>query len=338
MAFGQQLHVEAQQGVAAHLQEDAGQQHVHRCRGFAMGIGQPGVQRHDRQFHAEGDQQAGVGEELELRGEVLGHQGRVFEGGCPTAVEGHGQAHDQDEQGAACRVEDELGGGVLALFAAPDGQQQVHRQQFQLPGQEEQQHVLHGEHGDLAAIHGQQQEIEELRLEGHRPGGQGGQGGDETGEQDQGHRDAVCPNRPGQAQVWQPLPALHHLQPLHGGVVAVEVTPHRDQEGDQGHAQGKPAHLLAIALVRHERNAERRCDRKQDRGAQPGERRAAALGQRCALGYREVQRHRQAQGSGRSLEILIRTELCSWRMSHRALCRLGRCGSWDQATATGTGR
>jgi hypothetical protein len=80
---------------------------------------------------------------------------------CAAAVEGHGQAGQQDEQRAAGGVEDELGGGVLTLLAAPDGQQQIHRHQLQLPGQEEQQHVLHGEHGDLAAIHGQQQEIEQ---------------------------------------------------------------------------------------------------------------------------------------------------------------------------------
>ena len=62
MPLGEQLHVEAQQGVAPHLQQDAGQQHVHRSRGLAVGIGQPGVQGHDRQLHPKGDQQACVGE------------------------------------------------------------------------------------------------------------------------------------------------------------------------------------------------------------------------------------------------------------------------------------
>ena len=62
MPLWQQLHVEAQQGVAAHLQQDAGQQHVHRSRRLSVGIWQPGVQGHDRQLHPKGDQQACVGE------------------------------------------------------------------------------------------------------------------------------------------------------------------------------------------------------------------------------------------------------------------------------------
>ena len=74
----QQFTVEAQQGIAAHLQQDAGQQHVHRCCGFAMGIRQPGVQGHDRQLHAEGDQQPGVAEQLKARAEVFGCKGGVL--------------------------------------------------------------------------------------------------------------------------------------------------------------------------------------------------------------------------------------------------------------------
>ena len=55
MGVGEHRRVEAEQGVAAHLQQDAGQQHVHRCRGFAVCIGEPRVQWHDGQLHAEGN-------------------------------------------------------------------------------------------------------------------------------------------------------------------------------------------------------------------------------------------------------------------------------------------
>ena len=50
--------------------------------------------------------------------------------------------------------------------------------------------TVHHQGGDLAAIHRQQQEIEELRFEAHRPGGKHGQSCDETGEQDQWHQPA----------------------------------------------------------------------------------------------------------------------------------------------------
>ena len=228
----QQLHVEAQQGIAPHLQQDPCKQHVHWRRRFAMGIGQPGVQGHDRQLDAKGNQQAGITEQLELLGEVLGHQGREFKGGGAAPVEGHGQGRQQDENRAPGRIENEFCCRVLALFGSPDRQQQVNRQQLQLPGQEEEQHVLHGKHGDLAAIHGQDQEIKEPWFEGHRPGGQHGEGGDEAGEQDQGHGQAIGAHGPGQPQVRQPGHPFHQLQAFHRRVVAIEVAAHRQQEGD----------------------------------------------------------------------------------------------------------
>ena len=94
----QQFTVEAQQRVAAHLQQDAGQQHVHRGCGLAMGIGQPGVQGDDRQLHAKGDQQTRVAEQLEAGPELLGGQGGVFEAGRAAAEEAHGEGCKQDEQ------------------------------------------------------------------------------------------------------------------------------------------------------------------------------------------------------------------------------------------------
>ena len=196
-----QLAVEPQQGVAAHLQQDARQQHVHRGRGLTVSIGKPGVQRHDRQLHTEGDEQACVAEQLEATAEVLRRQGGVLKAGGSSAKEAHGQGRQQDEQGTAGCVEDEFGGGVLALLATPDRQEQIHRDQFQFPGQEEQQHVLHGEHGDLAAIHRQEQEIEQAWLEAHRPGRQAGQAGNEAGQQDQRHRQPIGSNGPGETKV-----------------------------------------------------------------------------------------------------------------------------------------
>ena len=326
VGFGQDLDVEAQQGIAAHLQQDARQQHVHRRRGLPVGIGQPGVQRYDRQLDPEGDQQAGVTEHLEAGAERLCGQGRVFKAGGAAAVKAHGQGRQQDEHRATGGVEDELGGGVLAFLGAPDRQQQVDRQQLQLPGQEEQQHVLHGEHGDLAAIHRQDQEIKEPRLEGDRPGRQHRQGGDEAGQQDQGHRQAVGPHGPGQPQIGQPLHPLHQLQTRHRGVVAVEVAACGQQEGDQGNAQGIPADLFAVPLVGDEGDQQGSRDREQDRGAQPGE------------------DHGPVQGVGWSLEIPARPALHRWGMAHRlrrlkpdsrgsAPCAAADC--WEENPALG---
>ena len=64
-ASGSISHVEAQQGIAAHLQQHPGEQHRDRCIGFAVGIRQPGVQREHRQFDAEADQESQVTEQAE---------------------------------------------------------------------------------------------------------------------------------------------------------------------------------------------------------------------------------------------------------------------------------
>ena len=56
MPIWKDLAVETQQGVAAHLQQNPGQQHVDRGRRFAVGIREPGMQRNDGELDAKGDQ------------------------------------------------------------------------------------------------------------------------------------------------------------------------------------------------------------------------------------------------------------------------------------------
>ena len=159
MGLGQHLGIEAEQGIATHLEEDAGQEHMNRCGGFSMGIRQPGVEGHDGKLDAKGNEKAGVAEHLEGQSQGLRGNVSIGKAGGTVPLEAHGQPRHQDEQRAACGVEDELGGGVLPFLAPPDGQQQVDGNQLQLPGQEEEQHVLHGKHGHLATAHGQHEHM-----------------------------------------------------------------------------------------------------------------------------------------------------------------------------------
>ena len=48
---------DAEDAVAAHLQQHAGQDHADRRRRFDVGIGQPGVEREDRHLDGEADEQ-----------------------------------------------------------------------------------------------------------------------------------------------------------------------------------------------------------------------------------------------------------------------------------------
>ena len=76
----QHLHVEAQQGITAHLEQHPRQQHGHRCVGLTVGIGQPGVERENRQLHAEAHQEAQITEEPEAAAGGTGGQLAEVEG------------------------------------------------------------------------------------------------------------------------------------------------------------------------------------------------------------------------------------------------------------------
>ena len=155
----QHLHVEAQQGIAAHLQQHARQQHRHRGVGLTVGVRQPGVQGKHGELHAEAHQEAEITEKAEGATSAALHQLSEVEGDGP--VEGQGETAHQDQQRGGGGIEDELGGRVLALLAAPDGDQQVNGHQFQLPGQEEEQEVVGEEHQPLGrGLHQHQGEIE----------------------------------------------------------------------------------------------------------------------------------------------------------------------------------
>ena len=80
VSFWKHLHVEAQQGVAAHFQEYPGQQHRHRRVCLTVGIGQPGVEREHRQFHAEANQETHVTQQAEAAARGTSRQFRDVEG------------------------------------------------------------------------------------------------------------------------------------------------------------------------------------------------------------------------------------------------------------------
>ena len=63
--LGEQAEVEAQHAVSAHLQQNAGQQDGSGGGGFDVSVGQPGVEREQRNFHRKRDEEA---EEEPLRG------------------------------------------------------------------------------------------------------------------------------------------------------------------------------------------------------------------------------------------------------------------------------
>ena len=70
VGVGRHQHLEAQDRIERHVEQQAGQHGGDRRRTFRMRIGQPGVQRHQTDFGAVADEQEDEGEVEQLRAEL----------------------------------------------------------------------------------------------------------------------------------------------------------------------------------------------------------------------------------------------------------------------------
>ena len=257
-----------------------------------MGIGKPGVQREHRQFHAEAHQEAQVAEQAKHAAGGAGDQFAEVEG--EGAIEGQSQAAEQDQQGGCGGVQDELGGRVLTLLAAPDRNQEIDRDKLQFPGQEEQQEILREKHQGLGRGLDQQQREVEPGLLLNIPTGRHGEQRDQSGEHHQRSRQPIGGEGPLQANDRDPGEALHQLEARNRTVIVLAVDVKHQaqvrQQGDQGDSSGKLG-VGAVSREEHHQRSDR--DRQQGDQAQPGKRgwrRQGAVGQggvaKCGAGNR----------------------------------------------------
>ena len=163
---GQDGVVEAQDAVDAHLQQHAGQDDRDGRGRLDVRVGQPGVEREHRDLDGEADEEpdeddlgegeaedggrpgedAGLGllghledvEGVQVRHAAVGQHGR-------KAVVVEGDDGQQHQHRAGQGVEEELDGRVLLARAAPDADEEVHRQEHDLPEHVEEEHVEGGE-------------------------------------------------------------------------------------------------------------------------------------------------------------------------------------------------
>ncbi len=141
----EQLERETQQAVGAHLQDHARQHH--RTRGRRLGVHQrqPRVEREqrclDRERGHEAEEQqhlGGAGESVPI-GEYLEVEGQVT--GVGLVDETERERRREQERGTERGVQEELHRRVLALRAPPSLDEEVHRDEHQLPEHEEQDQV-----------------------------------------------------------------------------------------------------------------------------------------------------------------------------------------------------
>jgi hypothetical protein len=245
---------DAEDAVPAQLQQHRGQQHAHWRGGLDVGVGQPGVERDGRQLHQEADHQQAE-QHLGHRARPAAHGGGQLGlgGGAGQldqverpAVEVDADQRDQQGDGADQRVEEELDGRVLTARAAPDADQEVHRQQADLEEGVELEQVQRHEHADQQRLQQQHQRQVPPTHARVGPPGQHGQRGDEGGQQQHRQRQPVDADAVVDVERGDPEVILHQL---HGAAVRVggaDVGVEADQQRQgqdqrrERHAQGGP--------------------------------------------------------------------------------------------------
>ena len=192
---GEHGQAEANQPVGAHFQHDGGQHDGAGGGRFHVRVGQPGVQREERNLDGESHEE-GQEEERFLRvreGDLAAaraDRGSLRNRKCRRGCREDDRGQHQHRTGHG--VQEKLDGGVDAAVVAPDADQEIHGHQHDFPEHEEQEQIPCGEDTDEAEFE-QQQEGEEfldLVVDGF-PREQDGDGRQERGEDDQPETEAV---------------------------------------------------------------------------------------------------------------------------------------------------
>ncbi len=142
--LGEQRDHEADEAVTARLQEETRKHHASRRGSCGMSVGKPCVQGKSGQLHGkrgkEPEHEKHPGKGRELGAKELG----VVEGVHPG---GYSVDHDQPDysgkhqKAADLGEEEELDGRVVASLMAPQVDEEVHRDEHQLPEECEKKHV-----------------------------------------------------------------------------------------------------------------------------------------------------------------------------------------------------
>ncbi len=260
---------DAHEAVRAHLQQDAGQEHRADGGGGGVRVGQPAVQGPHRCLDGQSDADREHREELDgvaelgVRAVVSGECHHVERAGLQADEEQAQQHHDRAEEG----VEDELPRRVRPLRTAPPGDEEVHRDEDHLEGEEEQHEVQDGEGGEGAGLQDQEQGHECLR---GRARGQvevaveRAEEGQQRGHHEKGERDAVDAEVDADAERLDPADVGGGLHP--GRVVVVETDGQGDGRGQHDAGDGHTVaqyRLVGVAALEAGRGREQGGDRAQ---------------------------------------------------------------------------
>ena len=229
-----------------------------------MRVRQPGVDRPHRHLDREGGKEREPEPGLQARWEAVLEQRRdVGRAGVPE----HRQDGEQHQDRAEERVEEELEARIDAALAAPDADDQEHRDEAGLEEQVEENEVEGLEDADHGRL--EDEEGDHVLLEpvlDRLPGGEDRERHQEGREQDERHREAVDAELEAD-RVGEPGMGLDELE---GGACRVEPPPgpERQEERRDCREQRRPARVRAHRhVVAAQRQDEGRADERQDQEA-----------------------------------------------------------------------
>ena len=262
--IGQQRNGKAQEAVPAQLEEDAGQDDRPGGGGLDVGIRQPGVERPHRHLDGERQEECDEGQSLQVGGEAEASQRLVAEGEVPGGAavrDRHGQDGDEHQQGADQGVDHELDRGVDAACATPDPDDQVHRDQADLPEDVEEEQVERhedAEHPDHQQQHGRVVLLDP-RLDGG-PGVEDRHHRQHRGQDHQHHGEPIDAHRVAHAEGGDPGVVLAELELGTADLVAKEQA--AEPEAEQGRPERHPANS-AVVGARDQQKGEHPCEGRE---------------------------------------------------------------------------
>ncbi len=255
---------EADEAVTAHLQKNAGQDDRARGRRLDMRVGQPGMHRPHRHLDRERGEEGEEQPFLHRRREG-GLQKHRDVGGSGDAI--HRHDGEQHQQRADQRVEEEFEAGVDAPLAAPDADDEEHRNEAALEEEIEQHEIERGKDAEHQRL--EHEEGDHIIL--HPVGDRFPRGGDaerhqEGGEQQEGDRHAVDAHLVDEARA-EPALLLDELE-RRRRCVEPAVGDERQREDDQGRRQRREAGVVEGRFVlAAQREDKGRADERQENDA-----------------------------------------------------------------------
>jgi hypothetical protein len=254
-----------QEAVCPHFQQNAGQDDQAGCGSFGMRVGKPRVEWEHRDFDGEGEEEAPEEPALELDGERSDRHLQDFENAECVRVEIYRQDGQEHDDRTGERVEEELDGGIEAALAAPDADEEIHRNEHYFPKDVEEHEIERHEDTKHAGLEEEEEDV--IFLFAFLNGGPGREDRDKAedgGEHDHEETQTVNTDGVTGANGGDPREVLDELKL--GGTFVPVVAPKQRQRDEQAEKPENIADPAVRVLVfardkEHEDRSDEGCEK-----------------------------------------------------------------------------